>query len=95
VAAKPPVLLTKRQAAVAEEIRQGRANKQIAYALSIGENTVKVHVRNIMRKLNARNRTELAVKFGSLGPSSPKREIAWPSVMPKALRSRNGRTVTQ
>jgi DNA-binding NarL/FixJ family response regulator len=54
-------LLTERQAAVLECIRKGKANKQIAYELSMSEGTVKVHVRNIMKKLKARNRTEVAV----------------------------------
>ena len=32
----------------------------IAYELNMCESTVKVHVRNIMKKLNAKNRTEVA-----------------------------------
>jgi DNA-binding NarL/FixJ family response regulator len=55
--------LTATQMAVGEAIRQGKANKQIAYELNMGESTVKVHIRNIMKKLNARNRTEVAVKI--------------------------------
>jgi DNA-binding NarL/FixJ family response regulator len=53
--------LTARQAAVVDALRLGKANKQIAYELNMREGTVKVHVRNIMKKLNARNRTEVAV----------------------------------
>lgn len=52
--------LTARQAAVAEALRRGRANKLIAYELGMRESTVKVHVRNIMKKFKARNRTEVA-----------------------------------
>ena len=52
--------LTARQAAVVEALRRGKANKAIAYELSMQESTVKVHVRNIMKKLRARNRTEVA-----------------------------------
>ena len=55
-------LLTQRQMEVVEEIRSGKANKQIAYELNMSEHTVKVHLRHIMRKLNARNRTEVAVR---------------------------------
>lgn len=58
-----PAMLTATQTAVGEAIRQGKANKQIAYELDMGESTVKVHIRNIMKKLNARNRTEVAVKI--------------------------------
>jgi DNA-binding NarL/FixJ family response regulator len=52
--------LTARQAEVAKALRRGTANKVIAYELGMCESTVKVHVRNIMRKLKARNRTEVA-----------------------------------
>lgn len=53
-------LFTTRQIAVIEALRKGKANKIIAYELNMRESTVKVHVRNIMKKLNARNRTEVA-----------------------------------
>jgi DNA-binding NarL/FixJ family response regulator len=58
---KSSVMLTDRQMKVVEEIRQGKANKQIAYELHMSEHTVKVHLRHIMRKLKAKNRTEVAV----------------------------------
>ncbi|HMG49972.1 MAG TPA: response regulator transcription factor [Inquilinus sp.] len=58
-------LLTKQQAAVVDALRRGKANKIIAYELNLCESTVKVHVRNIMRKLKARNRTEVAFKLSS------------------------------
>lgn len=53
-------MFTERQAAVVEAIRQGKANKTIAYELNMHESTVKVHVRNIMKKLKAQNRTQVA-----------------------------------
>jgi DNA-binding NarL/FixJ family response regulator len=53
-------LFTARQAAVVEALRRGKANKIIAYELNMRESTVKVHVRNIMKKLRATNRTEVA-----------------------------------
>jgi DNA-binding NarL/FixJ family response regulator len=53
-------MFTARQTAVIEAIRMGKANKIIAYELNMRESTVKVHVRNIMKRLNARNRTEVA-----------------------------------
>lgn len=58
---KAAELLTERQMMVAEALCQGMANKQIAYELRMSEHTVKVHLRHIMRKLHARNRTEVAV----------------------------------
>jgi DNA-binding NarL/FixJ family response regulator len=54
-------LFTPRQAAVVEALRQGKPNKIIAYELNMRESTVKVHIRHIMRKLNATNRTQVAV----------------------------------
>ena len=59
-------LLTDRQAAVAEAVSKGKANKIIAYELNLCESTVKVHIRGIMKKLQARNRTEVAFKMHSL-----------------------------
>lgn len=57
--------LTTRQTAVANALRRGKANKVIAFELNMSESTVKVHIRNIMRKLNATNRTEAAFKLNS------------------------------
>ncbi|MCX5578613.1 response regulator transcription factor [Kaistia terrae] len=59
-------LLTPRQASVAEALRQGKANKIIAYELDLSESTVKVHIRAIMRRLQAHNRTEVAFKLNGL-----------------------------
>lgn len=59
---------TSRQAAVADSLRRGKANKIIAYELGMCESTVKVHIRNIMKKLNATNRTEAAFKLNALFP---------------------------
>ena len=53
-------LFTARQASIVEALRQGKANKVIAYELNMCESTVKVHVRKIMRKLKASNRTQVA-----------------------------------
>lgn len=53
-------MFTTRQAAVVDALRQGKANKIIAYELNMRESTVKVHVRTIMKKLQAKNRTEVA-----------------------------------
>lgn len=53
--------LTVREQDVYELLRDGRSNRQIAQALFVSEVTVKVHVRNILRKLGVRTRTEAAV----------------------------------
>jgi DNA-binding NarL/FixJ family response regulator len=54
-------MFTERQLAVLEGLSLGKANKVIANELNMKEGTVKVYVRNLMRLLNARNRTELAL----------------------------------
>jgi DNA-binding NarL/FixJ family response regulator len=54
-------ILTERQKAVLEHLRRGDPNKLIARELDIREGTVKVHVRQIMRKLGVANRTQVAI----------------------------------
>lgn len=61
-------LFTARQIAVVEALRRGKANKIIAYELNLRESTVKVHIRNIMKKLKATNRTEVAFKIRDMFP---------------------------
>jgi DNA-binding NarL/FixJ family response regulator len=53
--------LTQSERRVLELLRTGQSNKVIARELNIGESTVKVHVRRIMRKLNTANRTQAAL----------------------------------
>ena len=65
---QPQAFFTERQLAVVEALRRGRANKIIAYELNLRESTVKVHIRNIMRKLHATNRTEVAFKIRNMFP---------------------------
>jgi DNA-binding NarL/FixJ family response regulator len=55
------VELTSREQDVLKLLRAGRQNKIIAYQLGISESTVKVHLRNIMKKLHVSNRTQVAV----------------------------------
>jgi len=50
---------TVRQAEVLRALQRGKANKQIAHELKMRESTVKAHIRNLMKKLRARNRTEV------------------------------------
>jgi DNA-binding NarL/FixJ family response regulator len=53
--------LTARQWEVLERLRQGESNKLIGRQLKLRESTVKVHIRQIMRKLGATNRTQAAL----------------------------------
>jgi two-component system nitrate/nitrite response regulator NarL len=54
--------LTAREIDVLRLIEEGRANKEIATALSIELPTVKNHVHNILEKLNVHRRTEAAAR---------------------------------
>jgi DNA-binding NarL/FixJ family response regulator len=53
--------LTPSEQRVLELLKKGKPNKVIARELDIEETTVKVHVRRIMKKLNAANRTQAAL----------------------------------
>jgi DNA-binding NarL/FixJ family response regulator len=53
--------LTPAEVRVLKLIAQGNANKEIARALSLSEETVKGQVRNILSKLRARDRTDAAM----------------------------------
>lgn len=59
-------VFTERQLEVLKHLRIGDPNKIIAYKMSMSEATVKIHVRNMMRKIKANNRTELVCKSGAL-----------------------------
>jgi DNA-binding CsgD family transcriptional regulator len=56
-------LLTRREQEVAQLVADGRTNREIAQALFLSPKTVERHVSNVLRKLGARNRTELASRL--------------------------------
>jgi DNA-binding NarL/FixJ family response regulator len=56
-------VLTAREIQILDLICMGTQNKIIADRLGLSENTVKVHVRNIYKKMNVRNRTEAASRY--------------------------------
>ena len=53
--------LTPTQMKVLQGVHSGLLNKQIAFDLGIAEATVKAHMTALMRKLNVRNRTQVAI----------------------------------
>lgn len=55
-----------RQLQIIHCLRRGIPNKCIAYELSMSQGTVKVHIRNIMKKLGARNRTQVVIMTNEL-----------------------------
>lgn len=54
------------QLRITEKVRKGIPNKIIAHELHMTENAVKMQVRLIMKRIKARNRTELAYRSGHL-----------------------------
>jgi DNA-binding NarL/FixJ family response regulator len=53
--------LTLREKQIVELVRQAKLNKEIAYILHLSEGTIKEYLNKIFRKLDVKNRTELAV----------------------------------
>jgi DNA-binding NarL/FixJ family response regulator len=65
--------LTPRERELLQLLAQGEANKQAAVILGLSEETVKTHVRNILGKLQVRDRTEavtVALRRGIIRLSS-------------------------
>jgi DNA-binding NarL/FixJ family response regulator len=53
--------LTPRESNVLQLVAEGKTNKEIATILFLSENTVKIHLRNILDKLHLQNRIQVAV----------------------------------
>jgi two-component system, NarL family, response regulator LiaR len=62
-----PETLTERETEVLRLLARGRANKEIAHDLTIGEKTVKTHVSNILSKLGVPSRTQAALYAVRIG----------------------------
>lgn len=69
--AETALSLTEREIELLQLVAEGMSNRAIAQTLSVSENTVKYHLRNILQKLDAQNRTEAvtnAIQAGLLDP---------------------------
>jgi two-component system, NarL family, response regulator LiaR len=64
--------LTERETDVLRLVARGRANKEIAAELGIGEKTVKTHVSNVLAKLGVQSRTQAALHAASIGLVDPR-----------------------
>ena len=73
-APESPQPLTPREIEVLRLLALGRANKQIAREMGVGEETVKTHVSNILTKLQAGSRTQAALHAIRIGLVSPTKE---------------------
>ena len=62
--------LTKRQREVVEALQQGYSNKHIARMLDLSEATIKLHVRQLIRKFGANNRTQVAMLASRQAPAA-------------------------
>nr|WP_309402208.1 response regulator transcription factor [Aminobacter niigataensis]WMD00148.1 response regulator transcription factor [Aminobacter niigataensis] len=60
--------LTSREEEVLNLVREGQSNATIAEMLDLSPNTVRVHIRNLMLKVDAKDRQELA-SYGTASPS--------------------------
>lgn len=71
-AQEPPTLaaLTPQQRKIMKLICAGKANKQIAYELSLAEATVKAHITGLLNRLGVQNRTQAAVLVKSTLPGA-------------------------
>ena len=65
---KDQASLTQREEEILGYVVKGFANKEIADALSISVETIRVHLKNIYEKLHVRSRTEAAMKCVSEKP---------------------------
>jgi DNA-binding NarL/FixJ family response regulator len=61
-AASPATELSPREVEVLGQMVRGRSNKQIASELQIADDTAKNHVKNILKKLGAQDRTHAATE---------------------------------
>jgi two-component system response regulator DevR len=60
-------VLSERELEIVRPVARGATNPQVARELYLSESTVKFHLRTAMRKLGARDRTELVFKASELG----------------------------
>jgi ATP/maltotriose-dependent transcriptional regulator MalT len=94
VASESPAL-TPRETALLELIAAGLSNKQIAWHSKLSEATVKFHIRNIYRKVGARNRVQALARLrvvmrdvrrsGTPDASSPVAELAPRAEQPREI----------
>jgi DNA-binding NarL/FixJ family response regulator len=83
-----PANVTTRQRQVLQHVRLGESNKVIARQLGMSEGTVKVHIRQMMRKFRVSNRTKLALDWAVATESDLKVDNNLPNV--KSVQENGG-----
>ncbi|MEV4847586.1 AAA family ATPase [Micromonospora matsumotoense] len=63
--------LTRRERQVAELVREGMTNREIAAVLVVTEKTVEMHLSHVFAKLGVRNRVRLARRLDPTTPGAP------------------------
>ena len=61
-----PAALTEREQEIALLVARGASNPEIARQLFLSRKTIERHVSNVLKKVGARNRAELAAKVAEL-----------------------------
>jgi len=74
-AKEPEDALTPRERDVLQLVAEGATNREIAAALFVSENTVNFHMKNILRKLHVKNRTQAAAYAGRRGVAEPPADL--------------------
>jgi DNA-binding NarL/FixJ family response regulator len=83
-------MLTVRESQILDLLRRRCSNKEMGDLLGISESTVKFHVSNILMKLNASNRRDLAET--ELFDSRSQRASEWPKVVVTSITAENTST---
>ena len=78
--------LSNRETAILACLTEGQSNKRIARKFGVAEATVKVHIKAILRKIRAKNRTQAAIwaVHHALRPSEPRANMASASIVSKS-----------
>jgi two-component system, NarL family, nitrate/nitrite response regulator NarL len=81
-----PLTLTDRETAILTCLTEGQSNKRIARRFGVAEATVKVHIKAILRKIRAKNRTQAAIWAvdHALRPSELRANTASASIVSKS-----------
>lgn len=61
------LFLSERQVSVLQQLSQGLSNKEIAEILGVAEPTIKMHISNLLRAFDAKNRLQILIKAKEKG----------------------------